>query len=70
MTKPDGGAAKEFVEAFRGMTLRDHFAGLAIHGQTAGDGEFDDFKRTEDLAAHAYRVADAMLAERSKGGGG
>ncbi len=62
----DGG-----FDQHHGMTLRDHFAGQAL-GRLAGN---DDTRAraswTEnpeaDLAKWAYRVADAMLAERAKG---
>ena len=52
-----------------GMTLRDYFAGQALTGLCANDGiEFDE--EAEKLhpiyAKHAYKMADAMLAERSK----
>ena len=50
----------------RGMTLRDWFAGKALSGSLAdpnSNGTFEDFART------AYQFADAMLAEREKGGG-
>jgi hypothetical protein len=43
-----------------GMTLRDWFAGQAI--STASKG----YRAPEDIAAYAYEIADAMLAERSK----
>ena len=57
-----------------GMTLRDWFAGQALavtlkndydHGLAAARGDVHDTK----AAAHAYRIADAMLQERSKGRG-
>ena len=53
-----------------GMTLRDHFAGQALIGQLAFSprDEFDKVHMPDDVAALAYRFADAMLAERQKGG--
>lgn len=45
-----------------GMALRDYFAGLAMQGQLPVGDEF-----TADTARAAYRMADAMLAERKKG---
>ncbi len=47
-----------------GMTLRDYFAGQAI---TGFDWEFAEFDQNA-VASLAYRVADAMIAEREKVG--
>lgn len=58
-----------------GMTLRDYFAAHALAGMTIrSDGTFskgdhDDHlpeKHARWTASAAYRVADAMLAEREK----
>jgi hypothetical protein len=65
----DGGAA--FPSSFRydledwadpGMSLRDWFAGQALHG-LCSDKEFYSM-RIELLALEAYKYADAMLAAR------
>jgi hypothetical protein len=53
-----GGYAKD-------MTLRDHFAGLAIHGMMAS-GNLPKSVSDEELADVAYMAADAMLKERTK----
>ena len=47
-----------------GMTLRDHFAGLAMQGicASAPNVEWTDAL----ISKEAYRMADAMLAEREK----
>jgi hypothetical protein len=58
-----GGYAKD-------MTLRDHFAGLAMQAYVMDEAIIRD----SDTSAHwlnliaesAYRLADAMLKERSK----
>jgi len=47
--------------AYEGMTLRDHFAGLAMQAMIAHDGHLSG---DDKLAAIAYRVADAMLKQR------
>lgn len=49
-----------------GMTLRDWFAGqaLPVVAMPASDGSI--CQNTEKLAAWAYELADAMLAERNK----
>jgi len=43
-----------------GMTLRDWFAGQALYVAH----QYEDC--AERLAMHAYNIADALLAERSK----
>jgi hypothetical protein len=50
-----------------GMTLRDWFAGQAIHGLLH---QAHVFEIREDgwIAKRAYETAGAMLAEREKGG--
>lgn len=47
-----------------GMNLRDYFAAKAICG-IMGSGYFND-KSDESKVAHAYRIADEMLAQRNK----
>ena len=48
----------------RDMTLRDHFAGLAMQGLLTAEvvGEYSN----EHVADIAYVIADAMLKERNK----
>jgi len=48
-----GGYAKD-------MTLRDHFAGLAMQGLIDNDSLFSE------IPLQAYALADAILKERSK----
>ena len=69
-TAPDGSQSIE-----TGMSLRDYFAAQVlptIYKQTADD--YDDGKINEKdadpsgMANKAYRIADAMLAERERGG--
>jgi len=50
-----GGYAKD-------MTLRDHFAGLAMQGFITADADYSDVR----LIYYAYIMADAMLKERNK----
>jgi hypothetical protein len=66
-TKNTGGPAfpiPNVDHAFDGMTLRDHFAGLAMNGllsdSTCDTGGWDDFAR------EAYVIADAMLKAREQ----
>ena len=42
------------------MTLRDHFAGLAMQGMVSTSNNMNNIAKT------AYDMADAMLAERYK----
>ena len=44
-----------------GMTLRDHFAGLAMQGMVSTSNNMNNIAKT------AYDMADAMLEERNKG---
>jgi hypothetical protein len=59
------------------MSLRDYFAGqamIALMGSASWVRGFDDYRSTtkakeefkSGVAAHAYLLADAMLAERDK----
>ena len=53
-----------------GMSLRDHFAGEALSviigrlSHPLTDAEL--LYQAEHVASHAYKYADAMIAERSK----
>ena len=58
-----------------GMTLRDHFAGLAMQGIVAGavtanfkgeSNEDEDEYENDAVAESAYMMADAMLKARGK----
>ena len=52
--KKNGGFAKD-------LTVRDHFAGLAMQGDLIGGVHHDNFDIT---AKRAYIMADAMLKAR------
>ena len=62
-----GGPAfpKNYGVPHEGMSLRDYFAGLAMQGLLAADSnnEWDP----DICVILAYRIADAMLAERERG---
>ncbi len=47
----------------QGMTLRDHFAGLAMQGLLSAD--INNKWSEDDIAMSAYEQADAMLRERA-----
>jgi hypothetical protein len=68
MTTETGGPAFPLgntpEEWMNGMTLRDYFAAKAMQGWTANPLPNDS--SIQDVAAWAYRQADAMLAARTK----
>ena len=76
MSANDGGPAfptdsAEQLGQFRwhttGMTLRDYFAAKAMQGlMNPGYYEIDTVNGVAAIAANAYTLADAMLAERAK----
>lgn len=47
-----------------GMTLRDYFAGQALAGKCGYASQ--DAITTNHLVTEAFKIADAMLAEREK----
>lgn len=47
----------------QGMTLRDYFAAAALQGASASNTIYTS---PQVAALDAYRMADAMLAERAK----
>ena len=66
MSKNDGGPAfpaYDGFDRFPGISARDYFAAAALTGEIASDRVATE----EQLAAFAYKMADAMLAEREKG---
>jgi hypothetical protein len=70
MSKNNGGPAfpttkeSHLMICSEGMTLRDYFAAKAMQGMLEM-AEYRDLT-SEGYARGAYRVADAMLAEREK----
>ena len=55
----------------QGMSLRDWFAGMAIMGKVPEHAPHNAGGDVliEQLSEQAYRLADAMIEEREKGGG-
>lgn len=52
-----------------GMSLRDYFAAAALTGYMAWSPEdCDRIGAPDDIAHFAFKVADAMLTARQKGG--
>jgi hypothetical protein len=49
-----------------GMSLRDWFAGMAMQGLLSKD-YYSFTSDLDDAVIQAYKVADAMIAERKKG---
>jgi hypothetical protein len=62
--KYNGGQAFPSRE-YKGMTLRDYFAGQALAGEIIATLPTND-REACALAGLCYRIADAMLAERAK----
>ena len=72
----EAGYTRRVIERMGGMTLRDYFAAKAMQGELAAmqdaEGEvcgvaLDATDETlARLAKHYYRLANAMLKERSK----
>lgn len=52
--------------AYEGMTLLDHFAGLAMQGVVSSDAEAALLLNHADRAEFAYNQANAMIKERQK----
>ena len=54
----------------RDMTMRDHFAGLAMQGVLMDEAIHDEADIASEwiskIAAASYEIADAMLKERAK----
>lgn len=59
---PLGGSSSGYPWPDQGMSLRDYFAGEMLRGIIVSIDETDLSK----IVAFAYKMADAMLAERSK----
>lgn len=65
-SKLEGEYSDDVDYGAKGMTLRDYFAAAALAALPVA---FDAvYGSPEQLAYDAYVVADAMLAERAKGG--
>ena len=57
----DGKAFKD-----KHITIRDHFAGLAMQGMTDSQPKFYSIIDIDSVAKLAYQQADVMLVEREK----
>lgn len=58
--------AGDFFEGGDGMSLRDWFAGMALGHIPALLDVSDENASCENIAGHAYQIADAMLAARER----
>ena len=54
--------SKDCQYSHQGMTLRDHFAGLAVQGTLAGQTKLGD----DLLARISYQLADEMIKARKE----
>jgi hypothetical protein len=59
---PNGDSA--WIKIAPGMSLRDWFAGMALGHIPALLDVSDENASCENIAGHAYQIADAMLAAR------
>ena len=71
MSKDNGGAAFPSHGTMgevvcEGMALRDYFAAKAMQAMVANNWPMHSAESTDHLTSSAYRLADAMLAERAK----
>lgn len=70
---PTDSSMSPFVTSSPGMSLRDWFAGQALIGITMSASKLDaivNYRSTgtaQEYTTIAYKLADAMLAARSKG---
>lgn len=70
----DGGPAFPSPRAYKGMTLRDYFAGQALIAYLSAENaraivvlaKEQGHTVAEVISATCYQMADAMLKERSK----
>lgn len=62
------GVMRQTFERRLEATMRDQFAALAMQGIIAG--VLVTPNRTADIASQSYAIADAMMDEREKRGGG
>jgi hypothetical protein len=65
--KDDGGMAFPVASGVihnKGMSLRDWMAGMALQGMVANP--YYDAHNAAEYSEYAYKVADAMIAERAK----
>lgn len=52
---------------YNGMTMRDYFAAKAMQSSLITNDSYPDENWRIGIAMDAYKMADAMLAEREKG---
>lgn len=64
--KSDPAFPNDLNNYFRGMSLRDWFAGMAMQGFIAGGKTFDPHTN-ESTAIRSYQIADAMLKAKANG---
>lgn len=62
----DANGQKPVYVSEGGMSLRDWFAGMAMQGIISSPGDLDRYYEEDVVATNAYKMADAMIAERAK----
>lgn len=68
-TKPRAFPSNAIDDRFGGMELRDWFAGCVVEQCIRNSLNDDGSWEPDNIAYHAYIVADAMMAEREKRNG-
>lgn len=64
--EPDFAKMEQIVSESKGLTLRDHFAGLAMQAMLAAPRTYLLRGEKAHIDVLAYTIADAMLRERVK----
>ena len=65
--QPVGAVPYDDADQHQGITLRQHYAGLAMQGYIAADHTGMTMTPPEVIARLAVAAADALLAELAKG---
>lgn len=61
----DPRSTEVIVPGVPGISLRDYFAGLALHGLLTCERSYDSVDKY-GYSGYAYRLADAMMEKREK----
>lgn len=65
IAEDSGVVMNQFLDAFGGLTKREHFAAMAMQGMMANTHAIENLSQN-DLAQEAVSMADALLKELEK----